>query len=116
MSGYSLEILNREIYEDNFEDELIYNLENYFYHLNFRIGKGIEDIDELKHTRYMYKIMHIDNCEIINYISDKIRGTLPCEKKKSKSLAELMHKYKKHHGFGDTDIIVPHVYWSDAQW
>jgi len=82
MSTISLEILNAEKYREEFEDNIIYNYENYIMRKRFRVGEGIKDQDELKHSLLFYRALCTDNCDLVDYISDKINGFL--EKKAGK--------------------------------
>jgi len=59
MSAFSLDKLTRHKYIQEFEDNILYNFDNYFYHKNFRVGGGIKDEKELKHNIIFYKLLNM---------------------------------------------------------
>ena len=91
MSTISLEILNAEKYREEFEDIILYNYENYMMQKRLRVGNGIIDQGELKHSLLFYRALCTDNCDLIDYISDKINGYLEkVGKKKKQKITEII--------------------------
>lgn len=76
MSTISLEILDGEKYRKQFRENIIYNYENYIMRKKFRVGEGIKDQGELNHSLLFYRALCTDNCDLVDYISDKINGYL----------------------------------------
>jgi hypothetical protein len=46
MSTYSIDILDSEKYQKEFEDNIIYSFEQYIYKEHFRLGNGIDEAPE----------------------------------------------------------------------
>lgn len=115
MSNYSLEILNREKYLEEFEDIILYNFDNYFMREHFKVGVGIEDIEELEHSMLFQKILCTDNCTILNYVRDKIEGKLEKKVKRRKKLGELIQTVQKENDCSE-DEVINSIFWSGTQW
>lgn len=115
MSNYSLEILNREIYLEEFEDLIIYNFDNYFMREHFKVGKGIEDTEELEHALLFQRILCTDNCTILNYVKDKIEGKLEKNtksRKKNKKLGQLIKDMQQEDNCTEEEVI-NYMHWED---
>lgn len=122
MSAYSLQILDREKYLNEFEENIIYSFDKYVYKKNFRVGKGIEDKKELKHDLIFHRILCTDNCEMIDYIQCAIEGEL--EKrgktfKTNKSISEILkiaQQYLEEQDCTLEEALACNVFWSTATW
>jgi hypothetical protein len=122
MSGYSLQILDREKYFNEFDENIIYSFDKYVYQKNFRVGKGIEDKKELAHDLIFSRILCTDNCEMINYIQCAIEGEL--EKrgktfKSNKSISEILkiaQQYLEEQDCTLEEAIACQSVWTTAQW
>jgi len=119
MSAFSLDKLTRHKYIQEFEDNILYNFDNYFYHKNFRVGGGIKDEKELKHNIIFYKLLNIDVCQNIDYIKAHLEGYDIAEPKRKKhdlaTLLKKFEKYKEDNNFQNIHDNVPYV-WSKVEW
>jgi hypothetical protein len=116
MSSYSLNILNSEKYSREVEEVIIYSFDDYIYKEHFRVGQGIKDVSELKHSLIMKRILCSDNCDIINYIQDKIEGKLEnCVKNKKKKITNTLFNFCQQESCGIDEIDTKN-YWSIASW
>ena len=117
MSTYSLNILDSEKYQKEFEDNIIYSFEQYIYKEHFRLGNGIENEDELKHNLILSRILCEDNCEIVNYIQDKLEGKLEIspKKKKRKKLSELLNLCSEQDNCTNEEVIAS-CYWKNSNY
>lgn len=117
MSTYSLDILDSEKYQKEFEDNIIYSFEQYIYKEHFRLGNGIENEDELKHNLILSRLLCEDNCEIVNYIQDKLEGKLeiPPKKKKRKKLSELLNLCSEQDNCTNEEVITS-CYWKNSNY
>lgn len=122
MSSYSLQILNSEKYSQEFEENILYSFDNYIYKKHFRVGEGIKDEKELKHNLIFSRILCEDNCEIINYIQDKIMGKLEDCTKNKKNISQTLIKFSK---CNSSKIVCLHnnnsinnckIFWTEANW
>lgn len=114
MSTYSLEILDAEKYQKEFEENIIYSFEQYIYKEHFRLGNGIENEDELKHNLILSRILCEDNCEIVNYIQDKLEGKLKIPPKKKK-ISELLKCYTEQYNCSNEEVITS-CYWKNSNY
>lgn len=91
MGAFSLNTLDREKYFEEFEDKILHDYENWIMQTRFKVGQGVKNEMELEHNLLFHRILCTDNCEIIDYVKDKLNGKLEdCGKKiKNKSLREL---------------------------
>lgn len=118
MSAYSLQLLNAEKYHEDFEANILYSFDQYIYKEHFRVGDGITDEDELEHDLIFYRILCEDNCEIKNYIQDKIEGKLDPIHKKNKAKRRLLdsieaYSYQEH---CNENEATQHIFWENATW
>ena len=108
MSNYSLEILNKDTYVKEFEDLILYNFDNYFMQKHFKVGRGIEDNEELEHAILFHRVLCTDNCTILNYVKDKIEGKLDKKinhRKRNKKLSELIKASQKENDCSQEEVI-----------
>ncbi len=123
MSTYSLNILDREKYLEEFEENIVYSFDRYLYQKNFRIGNGIEDKKELKHNLIFHRLLCTENCEMIEYIQCAIEGEL--EKrgktfKSNKSISEILRIAQQYLEENDCTleeaISCSNAGWSQVDW
>lgn len=114
MSNYSLGILNREKYLEEFEDLILYNFDNFFMREHFKVGDGIEDNEELEHALLFHRILCTDNCTILNYVRDKIEGKLE-HKSKRKKLGELIKILGQQEDTTEEDALA-FMHWESISW
>ena len=69
------------------------------------------------HAYLMQEVLCTNNCELINYVEDKIAGRLEDTVRKSRQtrLQELIQKLAKQNKQIE-DEIEQKVFWSDTQW
>ena len=117
MSTYSLNILDSKKYQKEIEESIIYSFEQYIYKEHFRLGNGIENENELKHNLILSRILCEDNCEIVNYIQDKLEGKLeiPPKKKKRKKLSELLNLCSEQDNCTNEEVVQK-IFWTDVSW
>lgn len=114
MSTYSLEILNSDKYQEEFEQNIRYSFEQYLYKKNFRIGSGVDNNDEIEHNLIFSRILCSERCEIINYLKESIEGTLKNKKKKRK-LLELHREFEnEHHSMYNNEE--QRLFWESISW
>lgn len=89
MSTQSITLLSREKVIEDAEDILIYNFENYFYHKNFRLGEGMDDVMSM-HNMYLKEMLCENNCEVYNYFQDRIAGVLGYEDEDRTLLSQMI--------------------------
>jgi hypothetical protein len=115
MSAYSLEILDSEKYSRDFQENILYSFDSYIYKEHFRVGEGIKDDKELKHSLIFSRILCTDNCEISNYIQDKIEGKLEsCNKKKKKKLISSIFNFCQQESCSADEFSS--VAWTKSLW
>lgn len=117
MSSYSLDILDSKKYHREFEENILYSFDQYIYKRNFRLGEGIKNEDELKHNLIFYRILCEDNCEIVNYIQDKIEGKLDkkIKRKKRRKLSETVKLCAEQECCSEEEVI-PKIFWNNVSW
>jgi len=115
MSTYSLEILDAEKYQEEFEQNIRYSFEQYLYKKNFRIGSGILNDDELDHNLIFSRILCSERCEIVNYLKDSISGKLKVKNKKKRKLLDLHREHEDEHKsmYNNEE---QRLYWESASW
>ena len=111
MSKQSIE-LNRPI--DQIKDCLLNSFEQYFYNKNFRIGETA-NMEEMTYNRRIKNILCSDDCEVVNYMQDKLDGKLCAENKpKRRKLCEYLECCESQ---GDIDLDKElKVYWTRNTW
>ena len=112
MSTQSIELNYKEKHIEEATEILIYNFEQYFYEKYFKLGGGA-DIHEMTYYRHLKKILCIDECEIVNYISDKLRGELIEEEGKEikkLSFSKMLHNYNNSLNTNSKN------FWNIKQW
>lgn len=67
--------LDTERYLKEAEERLLCLSDAYYYKKKFLLGKGV-DRDELNFVTQTHRALSSDNCEMIQYIADKIAGKL----------------------------------------
>ena len=94
MSTQSINLNYKKKHIEEATEILIYNFEQYFYEKYFKLGGGA-DIHEMTYYRHLKKILCIDDCEIVNYIQDKLDGNLGEQKqnKVRKSFSQSLYNY-----------------------
>jgi hypothetical protein len=75
MSQQSITLLSKSKFAQEADEILIYNFEQYFYYKNFKLGLGA-DIREANYYSKLKEVLCIDECEIVNYVQDKIKGKI----------------------------------------
>lgn len=90
----SVLIKNIESYqEDNLKKILRYS-RDYTLNNSFLVGEGM-DYDRMVHTKLLNKILCTNNCELKDYIWDKINGKLKEKCKKTEPLSKVLKKYEE---------------------
>lgn len=71
----SLKVENIESYKEEYDDKLICFADKEIMNKNFLLGIKLEE-DEALHTIMMQEKLCPENCEMVDYIRDKISGEL----------------------------------------
>lgn len=117
MSTYSLELLDSDKYLEEFEENILNSFDAFYKREYFRIGDGVEDINRLKHDLVFYRILQEDNCDIVNYIQDKIEGKLEnCNKKKKrKRISESLEDFQRENNCEQNEAL-QEIFWTNVEW
>lgn len=75
MGQESIKTLNQENYYDAFKKTLLTEADKEQLYNKFKLGVG-SDIERRRHAQMFYDILCTDNCEIIDWVWDKIEGKL----------------------------------------
>lgn len=78
MSVYSLETQQAFNYYVKHRANLLYLSDREYANTYFKIGEKINKKEQM-FSQVMVEILCTENCEIINYINDKLNGILPIE-------------------------------------
>ena len=116
MSTQSINEITQDRYRGEAEDKLLHYSDLYFYERHFKVGQGI-DRDKVSHYMIIDRSLCTNNCELINYVEDKISGRLEDTVRKSRQtrLQELIQKLTKQNKQIE-DEIEQKFFWSDTQW
>ena len=112
MSTQSISTLSKNKYSEEAQEILIYNFEQYFYYRNFRLGTGIKE-DESLHNMYLLELFCNNNCEVYNYLYDKIAGRLEPKRNKKLAISEVIKDHSSHQ---HPIVMNTKVYWTDKIW
>jgi hypothetical protein len=88
MGQESIKVLSQDNYYDSFKKQLVSEAGKEFLHNNFKLGAGANK-DKVRHAQMFYDMLCTDNCEIIDWVWDKIEGKLEnvdCTKVDTKDL------------------------------
>src|SRR5690606_34979817 len=107
----SININNVDKYINQAREISIYNFEQFIYFNNFRLGNGA-DLDEMTYYRHLKDILCTNDCEVYNYLQDKLEGKLKTKKYKKRSISEIIINLRKESG---EEIDVKN-YWSLKDW
>lgn len=114
MSKQSIQLNTKDRYSEKLKYCSINGFEDYFRNKHFKVGDGA-DIYEMTYNRRMKKILCTDDCEIVNYLQDKLNGKLCAENKpKRRKLCEYLECCDNQ---GDIDVDKELlVYWTRNTW
>jgi len=104
MSTQSILEMNKDSLHNEYEENLLYCADAFYVQDKFMVGKGVS-LDEISHIMNFHRLMCTDNCEMVEYINNKIIGELGCEKK---PLCDTIQEYKSCHNkedCSDTEVI-----------
>lgn len=118
MSTYNLNTLNRNRFFEEAEQTLMDSFKKNYFYKHYKIGDGKEDLDKIEHAINMRRIMCSSNCEIINYIQDKIEGKLIGTKKKKNSLLEVIDisNLAKYPTIQNNNHFNTTMFWTEVSW
>lgn len=87
-----------------YESKLEHNANNKYAFEKFLIGQNIST-DLLQHDLRLYRIFNTDNCELANFIQNKIENYCNF---KTENLHKCFKKYRKHNKkeCSDTEIVI----------
>ena len=117
MSTQSIKELTRERYLQESEDRLLQLSDAYFYKKKFLLGEGV-DRDELRFTMQSHRLLSTDNCEMMDFIADKIAGKLEeCNYTVvNYDFEALMEQHTKEFKCSEQDTLNAQVYWEESKW
>ena len=110
MSQQSINLLSKNTFAQEADEIVIYNVEQDFYNKNFKLGSGA-DIREANYYSKLKESFCINECEIVNYIQNKIDGKLDIKPKKKK-LSNYLSQLKEQEG----GVIDTANYWNMKLW
>jgi hypothetical protein len=93
MSQYSLDTLTQQKYLDKYENNILREFDDYWFENYLRVGSGIKDVKQLKHSLRLANVLDTENCTLINYIQDKIDGHLEDCGSKRKQFTDSIIQY-----------------------
>jgi len=67
--------LNRETYLEKAEKNLLQMSDSYYFQKKFKMGEGADE-DKVEFYSQMYRLLCTDNCEMKDFIQNKIEGKL----------------------------------------
>lgn len=86
---------------------------------DYMVGCGVSDL-EMEHALIMQEILCTNNCDLVEYIKDRIWGKIHPEQKcrdKNSSLDKLLRHLKKHQQTeDDNECLESVVFWTEAEW
>lgn len=109
MSSQSITLNTIEKHSEEINEILIYNFEQYFYSKNFKLGSGA-NIREMSYYRHLKELLCDNNCEVANFIQNKLQGN-PQKIKKRKKL----HNYMEEHEI-EYEVVDTKNYWNIKNW
>ena len=90
---------------NEYERKLIHYGDAIYAKEKFLVGEGVT-YDQMLHTRSFYRLLHTDNCELVEYLKKQIEGEIGCEQT---NLSEYIKEYKgcniDKQDCSDTEII-----------
>jgi len=121
MSVYNLDIQSQNRYYNSAQEKIKEEFKKYYFNKNFKVGEGIKDFDEVKYAITMSNILCTDNCEIINYVQDKLDGLLEnCGiKKKNRNFFETIQLTEQNCCNQSTPlpiVVDAQMKWSEVTW
>jgi hypothetical protein len=116
-STQSILELNRERYLHEAEQELLQMSDAYFYKVNFLLGEGV-DRDKMNFSLQAEQYLNTEECEMLQFISDKIEGKLEPNKKKTskRRLHELLEQFRNDFGCTDAEVLEACCNWETLEW
>lgn len=117
MATQSILELSRERYLQESEERLLQLSDAYFYKKKFLLGEGV-DRDELRFTMQSHKMLCTEDCEMINFIKNKIAGKLEsCGYTPiSYSFENLVSDYSQVFNCSEQQVINEVCGWTDVMW
>lgn len=116
MSTQSVLELNRETYFQESQDNLIALSDAYYFKKKLEIGQSL-DRDKMRFYMQSNRFLCEDNCQLVDYIKDKIEGKLlDCNVRinKKQRVSEILKIAKQHLDIGDCSDCVPT--WNEVAW
>jgi len=99
MSAQNILYLNREVYLEKAEKNLLQMSDAYFFDKHFKIGEGVNE-DKMSFYYKMHRLLCTDDCEMIEFIQDKIEGKLEescgIKRKPKQTISEVMKIAEEH--------------------
>lgn len=114
MSTQSIYIKNLNYYQYEFENRLLKSVDDLKIYNRFMIGEK-PNKDKIFFIKMFNKILCADNCELINFIGDKIKNKTPDCEKNNLRISDVFKEYQKNRKHcGIPDIIEECV--GEIQW
>lgn len=116
-STQSILELNRERYLEDAERQLLVMSDAYFLKEKFLLGEGV-DRDKMTFALQAQSYLCTDECEMLQFIADKIEGKLEPNKKKSRKrkLQELLEQFRNDFGCTDEEVLEAACHWEAMEW
>lgn len=95
MSGaQSILVTSIQGYQDKYTKRILEYGRAYMMKKRFLLGEGL-DYKKVFHAKMLYKTLCTENCDLEQYIWDKINGKLKDKCSREKPLKHLIEQYKK---------------------
>ncbi|HSE99899.1 MAG TPA: hypothetical protein VLA48_03300 [Nitrososphaeraceae archaeon] len=110
--------LNRETYLEKAEKNLLQMSDAYFFDKHFKIGEGVNE-DKMSFYYQMHRLLCTDDCEMIEFIQDKIEGKLEdcgVKRKPKQTISEVMKIAEEHFEDKCCEVISDSCGWSSKEW
>lgn len=121
MSTQSILDLNREIYLDKAEKNLLQMSDAYFFKKRFLMGEGADE-DKVDFYSQMYRLLCTDNCEMKDFIQNKIEGKLeecgikPSPQQKMSEILMLAKQYLETQDCTLEEAVSNCCEWENISW
>ena len=111
--------LNREVYLEKAESQLLQMSDAYFFDKHFKIGDGVDE-DKKDFYFQMDRLLSTDDCEMIGFIQDKIEGKLEkdcgIKRKPNQTISEVKKIAEEHFEDKCCEVISESCGWNQILW
>ena len=116
---YNLEVQTQQRFYNEAQEHLMQSFKEEYLYDKFKVGNGVKDKNRLEHSMIMSETLCTSNCEIINFIQDKIEGLLEGCHTPRKRFNETISIFEKNYNHKPKRIpytIDSKMFWTEAVW